>query len=850
MNTTKLIGSICTRILLHVCRGHPFLDPGISGVQASPVVQRKQAQQARLKTPGDKRRERRVHPTPKIVGATPTSAHGGGSRTIKKSKKKVTKKARLRTAVGNSEPPVKQKRRPHPFLDSDSPYKDQSPHLMRRGKSSRTTSQVSSPCTLLQAIDNERPGDAWSEAFEKALTDLLSKDPKWLEKDTGSAERDATIVTAISSGKVGAAVLLLDHGATVTSVRKSDGRGLLHLLLEHDHVDVDALDALVESGVAIDAKDSNGTTALHVACSRRSEDANEILRILLNHHADKDIKDGDGKLPEEYSSAEMIAYFVRTANPVSRQSRMKPTASPPSDDTAIDAATSRSSSGALSSKSRQVCRQDVTNSANSNKKGLADRCHTKLHVGMPAESVHSALEISAGFDDTSESGAVLDASTLARQKRRAKRTSLEVSACSGPIRRSSSQTWLHERSAAAYSPRDAELNQLVAAVEDGVDVFAMKPPPNNDGFTGTVQVDMQERRDLKERLQHQRFQREKEKAAADAGIHLQKTAALKVQRAADAAAARAAAEVELLRHQLEAANAEAVRAHQMRETLEREQAAVETIRSSVVGAENRKTQWKKDAREQAAITIPDALAERADFAEEERTVEEKVLAQSRHSGEAREKKAQQIIKADEQRERQEVDEAKQARATDTQAPKLAEEESTWQTEERNVALAETVFQAAERFKLEQGVAVGACSDGLSKGESAAEAEGNLSSEPEDAPPPPPPPLDDSPPHSPRSLPATANNRVDFYSNESGSEDQDGSGNLDTSLNRQVRAAAAVEQAKMRGRVARARALVQQEKDFYSTSEESDQEVELDEEKRKAREAALLRVKNRRAGISK
>lgn len=96
MNTTKLIGSICTRILLHVCRGHPFLDPGISGVQASPVVQRKQAQQARLKTPGDKRRERRVHPTPKIVGATPTSAHGGGSRTIKKSKKKVTKKSAVK----------------------------------------------------------------------------------------------------------------------------------------------------------------------------------------------------------------------------------------------------------------------------------------------------------------------------------------------------------------------------------------------------------------------------------------------------------------------------------------------------------------------------------------------------------------------------------------------------------------------------------------------------------------------------------------------------------------------------------------------------------------------------------
>ena len=109
---------------MHFCRGHPFLDPDIAGAATTPLIAVRKQKPAQPKTPQSKRRE---HPPPKKAPVphaaavpAPRVVYGGGAPNIKKAKKKP----KQRTAVDDT-PPAKKKRRPHPFLDSDSPYKDQ-----------------------------------------------------------------------------------------------------------------------------------------------------------------------------------------------------------------------------------------------------------------------------------------------------------------------------------------------------------------------------------------------------------------------------------------------------------------------------------------------------------------------------------------------------------------------------------------------------------------------------------------------------------------------------------------------------------------------------------------------------
>ena len=476
------------------------------------------------------------------------------------------------------------------------------------------------------------------------MTDLLTKNPKWVQNDAGSAEREATVVTAVCSGKVGAAIFLLDHGAQVTTVRKSDGRGLLHLLLEHDLVDITALDAFVESGVPINSTDYSGMTALHVACSRRSTDANKILFTLLEHNADVGVKDGSGKTPDNYAADHpgmMETLSTRNAGRVASPSRALPTVVLPVSSTishhplspattaaaapvALAKATAQAAKVTLSPeiaalkdevelKFKQADSLDVTIPS---KKRLADllrnqakELQTLVDLELPEES--GVLAPPEAFHDTNEGASdliakedvpIVDPSLLARQKRQAKRESLVSSAGGSPKRRSTS---LSERSAVAYSPRDAQLDYQATVVETADSVFAMKPSPTRDD---TAMVN-QQRQNLKERLHNQRLQREGEHGE----MHRQ-------QEADAAAAAAAVAEVDMLRKQLEDANAEAARAREMRETLEREKAAVEKIQADAEH-EREKVAASERARaeaERAAV----AIAARNAAAEEDRIAAE------------------------------------------------------------------------------------------------------------------------------------------------------------------------------------------------------------------------------------
>jgi hypothetical protein len=123
-------------------RGHPFLDPD---VVADAVVLLKKREPATKSSrtlgrghpflnpdaPNNKKKPRPTSPLRNRKIRTPIPSHviRGGGRT----NNKITHPKPA--AVGTLSTP-KAQRRPHPFLDADSPYKDQSPLTKRRGKHS------------------------------------------------------------------------------------------------------------------------------------------------------------------------------------------------------------------------------------------------------------------------------------------------------------------------------------------------------------------------------------------------------------------------------------------------------------------------------------------------------------------------------------------------------------------------------------------------------------------------------------------------------------------------------------------------------------------------------------------
>jgi ankyrin repeat protein len=76
----------------------------------------------------------------------------------------------------------------------------------------------------------------------------------------------------------------------------SDGRTPLSYAVEGGALMVVSY-MLTEHGVAVDAKDNSGRTPLHYAAQRRNE---EILKVLLENHADVNAKDMDGRTPLSY----------------------------------------------------------------------------------------------------------------------------------------------------------------------------------------------------------------------------------------------------------------------------------------------------------------------------------------------------------------------------------------------------------------------------------------------------------------------------------------------------------------------------------------------------------------------
>ena len=101
---------------------------------------------------------------------------------------------------------------------------------------------------------------------------------------------------ASHDGMPGLVRLLLDHHADEYA-RDDDGNTALHFAAARGHVDVARL--LLERGAEIDAQNDAGSTPLHRASEGLREGNTVVLQLLLDHGADAQVRNLDGKSASE-----------------------------------------------------------------------------------------------------------------------------------------------------------------------------------------------------------------------------------------------------------------------------------------------------------------------------------------------------------------------------------------------------------------------------------------------------------------------------------------------------------------------------------------------------------------------
>lgn len=97
---------------------------------------------------------------------------------------------------------------------------------------------------------------------------------------------DAGLLSAVKMGERRGIQKWLDRGANLHVVNK---HGQTALMLSWN---IEILGWLISEGVAIDARDNGGCTALFAAAER---DNSQIVRLLLNHGADVNVRDNWGR---------------------------------------------------------------------------------------------------------------------------------------------------------------------------------------------------------------------------------------------------------------------------------------------------------------------------------------------------------------------------------------------------------------------------------------------------------------------------------------------------------------------------------------------------------------------------
>lgn len=110
---------------------------------------------------------------------------------------------------------------------------------------------------------------------------------------------------AVASGDLARVKLLVTAGATlniISTAANADHQGTpLHIACYSAKCDNEMLVFLLHHGANTTTKDANGQTALHRACRHRT--SSEFAVLLIEHGADKQATNNDGKKPIDYLAA-------------------------------------------------------------------------------------------------------------------------------------------------------------------------------------------------------------------------------------------------------------------------------------------------------------------------------------------------------------------------------------------------------------------------------------------------------------------------------------------------------------------------------------------------------------------
>ncbi|MBC6415905.1 MAG: ankyrin repeat domain-containing protein [Bdellovibrionales bacterium] len=110
--------------------------------------------------------------------------------------------------------------------------------------------------------------------------------------------RDTQILLVASiSNDLGTVTDLIANGADI-HIKNKDGKTLLHLAVEYEHLEV--VKALIEAGAEINARDINGKTPLHYAFTcpyAFTSNDKELVELLITKGADVNARDKYGNTP-------------------------------------------------------------------------------------------------------------------------------------------------------------------------------------------------------------------------------------------------------------------------------------------------------------------------------------------------------------------------------------------------------------------------------------------------------------------------------------------------------------------------------------------------------------------------
>lgn len=159
--------------------------------------------------------------------------------------------------------------------------------IVNEARATKKTSPTTPPVDVSKFMGDALNGD--TKAVQAAID-------SGVDVNTLDEEKRTALMLAAFNGHTATVKMLLDHGATL-SARDSMGRTTLMFAATGDNAA--ACEALLAAGAEVNATDTGeGFTALMHAAA---EGQLEVVKVLLQHHADRDRRDIDGDTAQSFA---------------------------------------------------------------------------------------------------------------------------------------------------------------------------------------------------------------------------------------------------------------------------------------------------------------------------------------------------------------------------------------------------------------------------------------------------------------------------------------------------------------------------------------------------------------------